>query len=256
MRSRLLGAAALAVALTVSTSAQAQPLQLFFATSGGVFTNTFAIPVIGGTVDIQVYINDTGAASSFFTGPNPSSPATTMYDPNQTQNLNTYNLRGGSFRVTSGTPSVAAVASASAITPNPAFSFVPIQTVSGGQANLSVLSLGGLGVSAGGTGRILLGTFRFTGLATGTTNLTFSDNDLTNQGTSLGTEPPPANPPPVSNGGGILDPTPSGTPPIPGLFSTTASIIVGVPEPTSLVLVGLGVAGLGWVRRRKTVATV
>jgi len=239
MRSRLLGAAALAVALTVSTSAQAQPIQFFFATSGGVFTNAFTIPVVGNTVDVQVFINDTGAASSFFA------------NAAQTQNLNTNNLRGASFRVNSSAPGIARVNAVGDVTTNPAFSFIPagFPNVSGGTVNVSELVLGGPGVSASGTGRIFLGTLRFTGAATGTTTLSFADNDTTNQGTSLGNETSP-----TTNGGAILDPTPPGTPPAPGLFSNTATIIVGVPEPTSLVLVGLGVAGLSWVRRRKATA--
>src|SRR5947207_12788181 len=148
MRSRLLGAAALAVALTVCSSAQAQPLQYFFADTNGVFMNTFAIPAVGGTVDIQVFINDTGAASSFFTGPNPNSPTTTNYNPNQTQNLNTYNMRGVAFRMTSAAPAIARVNSTSNITSNPSFSFVPVLAVNGGNADLAELALGRPGGSS------------------------------------------------------------------------------------------------------------
>jgi hypothetical protein len=266
MRSRILGVVAIAAAMLFSAPVQAQPIQFFFANSSGVFQNSFTIPAVGGTVDIQVFINDTGAASSFFTGPNPSAPTTTQLSPTQTQNLNTYNLRGGTFRTISGTPSVAHVVADTDITPNSAFSFVPVRTANSGNGNadLGVFALGGPGVSANGTGRIFLGTFHFTAFANGTTALSFADNDGLNQGTALGSEP--TSPfPPVSNGGAILDPTgpnpnpPPPTiqlPPIPGLFSNTATIIVGVPEPTSLILGGVGLAGLGFIRRRTSKVAV
>src|SRR5262245_14403492 len=110
MRSRFLGATALAVALTVSTSAQAQPIRFFFAQGGGV-TNNFVIPAIGGTVDIQVFLVDDGTASSFFT------------NQTQTQNLNTNGLFGAGLRITSGTPGVARVNAVADCTNNPGMTF-------------------------------------------------------------------------------------------------------------------------------------
>jgi hypothetical protein len=60
---------------------------------------------------------------------------------------------------------------------------------------------------------------------------------------------------PSTNGGAILDPTnpgppPVNLPPIPGLFAVTATITV-VPEPSSMILGGLAVAGFAAIRRRR-----
>ena len=95
MRVRCWGLAAMAVVMTVSTSAHAQPMQFMFANSSGTYTTNFAIPVVGGTVAIQVFLNDTGAASSFFT------------NATQTANLLTNALRGAGLKITSSNPAAA-----------------------------------------------------------------------------------------------------------------------------------------------------
>jgi hypothetical protein len=242
------GLAAVAVAAMFAGSVQAQPLQFRFADTAGNFLNEFTIPAIGGTVDIRVYLSDTGAASNFF--------------PNTTQmnNLNTYHLRGLGVRVQTSAPGVARINVLGDVTPNfspdpppdPPTPTVPhdtfnqifarsINTPDQGDYNLSMGLLGWAGVTANGTGRVLLGTYRFTAFAAGQTTISFEDINVALGHSSLGSEGT------GGNSGVVLDPI--GLPPIPGLFSSMS--IVVVPEPSSMILGGLAIAGFAAIRRRR-----
>lgn len=253
MRIRSRELAALALVAALSAGAQAQPIQFMFADSAGTYTNNFTIPNVGGFVDIQVYLNDTGNSSSFFT--------------NQAQlaNLLTNGLFGFGLRVHSSNVNVANVPANNPpnpnVTINPAFAFVTnggTSTAGGDVTMIAGVNLPSTGVAATATSqnppnssRILIGTLRYFATGQGATTLSLADPDLVNQNTALGNFASPG-----TNGGAILDPNPGS--PISGLFGMTATINVPVPEPTSMLLGGLGLAGVSAyrLRRRSTTPTV
>ena len=68
MRSRLAAIVAVSVALSSGTPVKAQPLQYFFTNAAGQQQSNFSIPAIGQTITINVFLHDTDAASSWFTG--------------------------------------------------------------------------------------------------------------------------------------------------------------------------------------------
>ena len=100
------------------------------------------------------------------------------------------------------------------------------------------------------TVRVLIATLRYFATGQGSTTLQFFDDNLNDPNTALANFASPG-----TNGGTLLDPNPN--PPISGLFAMSAVINVPVPEPTSLLLGGLGVAGFSAyrLRRRSTPTT-
>lgn len=251
MRIRSWVLAALAVVATLSGRAQAQPIQYMFADNAGNYTNTFNIPNIGGFVDIQIYLNDTGNASSFFT------------NTTQTANLLTNGLFGFGLRVNSSNVNVANVPASNPpnpnVTINPAFGFVSnggTSTAGGDVTMIAGVNLPSTGVAATATNqnpplssRVLIATLRYFGTGAGASTLSLFDGDPGTQNTALGNFANPG-----VNGGAILDPIPGS--PIPGLFGLNATINVA-PEPTSLILSGLGVAAFSAyrLRRRRAAST-
>lgn len=256
MRFKLLGI--IAIAIATSSSAQAQPIQYLFANSSGTFQDAFTIPAVGGTVAIQVFLRDTNAASNWFTGPNPAAPGTTMLNPNQTNNLDTYGLAGAGVRITSETLGVARVNATSGVTYNPDLDVLRFTSVdlAANTVNAQAQSFSVTGAPTNGSSRVLLGTFVFTGLSAGTTRLLFSDNDLNNQHTILSTFPTGQA---SWNGGTALDSLPPNNPGtyIPNLFFTPSpgstqfqiATITVAPEPTSILLSCVAFAGCGLIRR-------
>jgi hypothetical protein len=261
MRLRILGLIATAVAMTASSPVLAQPLQYqFFDSTNNPQTN-FVIPAIGQTVEVRVFLTDTGAASSWFTGPHPSNNGVTQLNPNQTQNLNTYGLRTTGFQINNNAPGIARVQMNSQATSNPSMNIYNPNAPQNGQfafldpsgsniqATASILGTpGGVGTT---NGQVFVGSFIFTGLAGGVSSLSFADNSGQLQQNVLATEPP-FNPPfpALWNGGAVLDAvTVSPNTTIPGLFAGPVATITVVPEPTSFILGGLGLAGYGLIRR-------
>jgi hypothetical protein len=261
MRARLAAIMAVSVALSSGTPVKAQPLQYFFTNAAGQQQSNFSIPAIGQTITINVFLHDTDAASSWFTGANPQNAGVAL-NPTQTANLSTYGLRGSQFQITSNAPGVARVNSTSNVTGNSNFNQFNSQppfnnTFSAVNAAAGTVQIqgtrfetpGGPGIAASvspnGGHQVFIGSFVFTATGSGITTLTFSDFS-TSQVNGLATEPTSAGPP--SNGGTFLDAnTLSPFTTIPGLFSVTATI--SVPEPTSLAFGGIGLLGCALVRR-------
>ncbi len=124
---------------------------------GGVITSNIEIPGPGATVPIQVYLRETGT--------------TTI--------LTDFGLLAAGIRVTIDDPTVARVSAVGNIQQNPAFddSFFLEKTLSPDYQDAELIMAvdvfaGSLIVFPDADGRILLGTFSFTGLTLGTANLT------------------------------------------------------------------------------------
>ena len=158
-------------------------------------------------------------ASSFFT------------NATQTANLLTNALRGAGLKITSSNPAAARIPTYAPamyppaagdnnpnVTLNPVFNFVTDNGTStpAGVVTFQEQTFSGIGAAATGTGgnssRILLGTLTYTGFATGSTTLTFGDNNArpdqppsAQQNSALGNEASPA-----TNGGAVLDPVSGG----------------------------------------------
>lgn len=213
-------------ALAVPAAANAQPFIDFqFATTGDVFTSNFGNVNIGSTLDVRVYVQQSGgnplgsdggmigyAARVRFDDPlgsntpssvaqivNPGSPPTT-FGPDLTPNV-----PSGGFATLNGTNNFSAV--------------------------MNLGSSLGAGVVPDANGRIFLGTVRFTALAAGT--ITFRAED----------------PNPGSNGDFT---TFTNSQPLDSMLRSATATFTVVPEPASLAFAGIGVAGLAALRRRKS----
>lgn len=218
-------AAVVAAALTVPTTARAQPFIDFqFATTGGVFQSDFGNVPLGGTIDIDVYVQQTGG--------NPLGSDNGMIGYGTRVRFD--NPLG------SGTPStISRIVNPGTppstfgpdLTPN-----VPLggfATLNGTNTFSAVMNIGsslGAGVFPDANGRIYIGRVRFTGLSAG--SFSFRAEDPTTSDGDFTTFGPP---------GIRLD----------SLVRSATGTFTVVPEPASLALAGVGVAGLAALRRRR-----
>jgi hypothetical protein len=192
-----------------------------FADSSGNVSSNFSVAV-GSTVSIEVFITQTGS----------------------TTGLSATGLNQGGVAVTGYSTSTATVPNTSAITPNdsnnggpfnPAFTST---NVSGNTASVQVgLASGGVMAPTSGANanRILLGTFTFTGVSAGVTNV-------------VTTSPNPGSNVNILADGTVIDPVGN----VNAVINVTA-----VPEPSTFVLAGLlatGIAGAAWRRSHRRVA--
>ena len=204
----------LAVVCGLATPAHAGVLYQF-ADSAGTPTTNFTISGVGNTVDVRVYLQE---------DPSPGI-------------LASEGLFSASLNVLFDSPAgIAEVTAAGDVTPNPFFTNI----VSGPSvASATAGFTGDVGLNPflfpDGSGRILLGTFRFTGLAVGTTTIRAVDRDLflDDTVTGLGTVLDSL----VENSAGTI----------------TVEAITAVPEPGALALLASGtilIGGCRLVRRR------
>jgi len=194
--------------------ASAQPFNYIyqFATTGGTPSPTFTIPVGTQTADVAVYLQETGTGAT----------------------LRNIGLAGVGVQLLFNNPSgVASVAAAADISNNPSFEVVFTRTVTANDATLieSTFNLNGVQSPVPDPLRILVGTFKITRLTSGAGTVTLRAQDRPGTSdTNL-------------NNGTVIDSQIN--------FGTATLTVAGVPEPTSLVLAGLGAAGLAAFRRRK-----
>jgi hypothetical protein len=208
---------ALVGALLLGGRARAD-FQFQFTDSTGAAASAFTINGIGNTVDIRVYLLQTGGST----------------------NLTAAGLTDGGVSLQFSSSGHFTVSSASNITPNSAQFAGPNNTsltTNAGTTSATLQVHNNSGVLAPTTGadanRILLGTFRFTGTSIGS-------------GLTVTALPDPMNPNNVDGNGVNLDSM---------IHSSSASISV-VPEPGSLILAGLAGSALcfgAWRRRRAAV---
>jgi hypothetical protein len=207
---------ALAGLLCLEGAARAQLVYEFANASTGAAQTTFNVAV-GGTVPIRVYIRDTATGA-----------------PTLTQNQG---LGSAAVRVTFNA-AVAAVQSLTDVTPpvppwdlaTPTFPAgqVPPQSVALSDGKL--LAPGITPASFSETQRVLVGTFLFHGISGGTVNLTAVDPNPGAAGDTSSFNPAVSYDALLTQG--------------------TATLVVAVPEPGTLALVGVGMAGLVAYRRR------
>lgn len=107
-------------------------------------------------------------------------------------------------------------------------------------ANLNTLSGFSMGVFAGSDGRLLIGTYSVTGVSpTGVGGITMTAADD----------------PSIAGNNSHFDSPFNSLDPL--ISSATANLVVNpIPEPSSMLLGGLGAAGLAIIRRRRRKATV
>jgi hypothetical protein len=210
---------ALILSLFLGSSARAG-FQFQFADSTGAPSTAFSISGPGGTVDIQIWLLQTGGST----------------------NLSANGLVDGGVALQFSSTAPFTVSSASNITPNSAQFGGPNATSltsSGGTTSATLQVHSSTPVLAPTTGananRILLGTFTFTGLTSGSA-------------VTLTALPDPNSANNVDGLGNNLD----------GMITNSSAAITVVPEPGTLVLTSLlaagGLAGAVWRRYRRRVA--
>lgn len=205
---------AVSLACFLSVGAASADFTFEFGLAGLSPVSDFTINGIGNTIDVEVYLKEFGI------------------DPGNI--LSSEGLFSSAVLVTFDSPlGIAAVQDVSDITANPAFDFVvprvlPIFTI------LDVAAFFNPTVLPDNSNRILLGTFRFTGLSVGSVIITASDLDPRLDET-------------VTGQGTVLDAL---------IVPSSAIITVAViPEPASRTLAMLGISGLlaSMWRRRSSV---
>jgi len=211
MTRTLIWAAAVAAALAAPGAARAQPFIDFqFATTGDVFGTDFGAVAVGNTIDLRVYVQQSGGNPLGSTTPSniarivsPGSPPST-FGPDLTPNV-----PAGGFATLNGTNNYSAV--------------------------MNIGSSFSAGVQPDANGRIFIGTVRFTALSPGSFSFRAEDPNPQSDGDFT-----------TFTNSNRLDTL---------LRSATATFtVVGVPEPASLALAGVGAAGLAALRRRKSAA--